>query len=73
MRHKRYSCARLPGFRNSTSGASSETSVYRIAVNYILDAKKSAVERMHLTFEQFADDLADGLRQPGLPTPSAPC
>ncbi len=38
-----------------------KTWVYRIAVNYILDVKKSAVERMQLTFEQFADDLADGL------------
>ena len=37
----------------------------RIAVNYVLDVKKSAVERMHLTFEQFADDLADGLSSDG--------
>jgi RNA polymerase sigma factor (sigma-70 family) len=37
------------------------TWVYRVAVNYILDVKKSPVERMHLTFERFADDLADGL------------
>ena len=41
------------------------TWVYRVAVNYILDAKKSAVERMQLTFEQFADDLADGLSSDG--------
>jgi len=38
-----------------------KTWVYRIAVNYILDVKKSAVERLHLTFDQFADDLAEGL------------
>lgn len=27
---------------------------------FVLDVKKSAVERQRLTFEQFADDLADG-------------
>ena len=42
-----------------------KTWVYRIAVNYILDVKKSAVEQMHLTFERFADDLADGLSSTG--------
>jgi RNA polymerase sigma factor (sigma-70 family) len=42
-----------------------KTWVYRIAVNYILDVKKSPVERMHLTFERFADDLADGLSSNG--------
>jgi RNA polymerase sigma factor (sigma-70 family) len=36
-----------------------KTWVYRVAVNYILDVKKSAVERMHLNFEHFADDLSD--------------
>jgi RNA polymerase sigma factor (sigma-70 family) len=41
------------------------TWVYRVAVNYILDAKKSPVERMHLTFERFAADLADGLSADG--------
>jgi RNA polymerase sigma factor (sigma-70 family) len=41
------------------------TWVYRVAVNYILDVKKSPVERMHLTFEQFADDLRDGLSDAG--------
>ncbi|MGH9221189.1 MAG: RNA polymerase sigma factor [Vicinamibacterales bacterium] len=44
-----------------------KTWTYRVAVNYILDVKKSAVEQMRLTFEQFADDLADGLS----PEPSA--
>jgi len=38
-----------------------KTWVYRVAVNYILDVKKSPVERMNLTFERFAEDLADGL------------
>ena len=42
-----------------------KTWVYRVAVNYILDVKKSPVERMHLTFERFADDLADGLSPDG--------
>jgi RNA polymerase sigma factor (sigma-70 family) len=42
-----------------------KTWVYRIAVNYILDVKKSPVERMHLTFERFAADLADGLSSDG--------
>jgi RNA polymerase sigma factor (sigma-70 family) len=36
------------------------TWVYRVAANYLLDVKKSVVERQRLTFEQFADDLADG-------------
>jgi RNA polymerase sigma factor (sigma-70 family) len=42
-----------------------KTWVYRIAVNYILDVKKSPVERMHLTFERFAEDLNDGLSSDG--------
>jgi RNA polymerase sigma factor (sigma-70 family) len=42
-----------------------KTWVYRIAVNVILDVKKSPVERMHLTFERFADDLGDGLSSDG--------
>jgi RNA polymerase sigma factor (sigma-70 family) len=42
-----------------------KTWVYRIAVNYILDVKKSPVERMHLTFARFSDELADGLSSDG--------
>jgi RNA polymerase sigma factor (sigma-70 family) len=42
-----------------------KTWVYRIAVNYILDVKKSPVERLHFTFERFADDLAEGLASDG--------
>lgn len=38
-----------------------KTWAYRIAVNYILDVKKSPVERLHLSFEQFAEDLTSGL------------
>jgi RNA polymerase sigma factor (sigma-70 family) len=42
-----------------------KTWVYRIAVNYILDVKKSPVERMQLTFTRFGDDLAQGLSMDG--------
>src|SRR5713226_2523306 len=42
-----------------------KTWVYRVAVNYILDVKKSTVERLHLTFDQFAGDLAEGLSAEG--------
>src|SRR5262245_41357240 len=42
-----------------------KTWVYRIAVNYILDVKKSPVERMHLTYDRFAEDLAEGLSSDG--------
>jgi hypothetical protein len=31
-------------------------------VNYVLDVKKSAIERLHLSFERFADDLGGGLQ-----------
>lgn len=44
-----------------------KTWVYRIAVNYILDVKKSPVEQMRLTFDAFADDLAEGLSDEGPP------
>ena len=43
-----------------------KTWVYRTAVNYILDVKKSSVERMHLNFQQFGDDLVEGLSAAGL-------
>lgn len=42
-----------------------KTWVYRIAVNYILDVKKNPVERMHLSFDRFAEDLGDGLSADG--------
>lgn len=38
-----------------------KTWAYRVAVNSILDAKKSAVERLHLSFERFGEDLTSGL------------
>lgn len=37
------------------------TWAYRVAVNYVLDVKKSAIERLHLSFERFADTLTSGL------------
>lgn len=42
-----------------------KTWAYRIAVNYVLDVKKSPVERMRLTFERFAHDLAQGISTDG--------
>lgn len=38
-----------------------KTWVYRIATNYLLDVKKSCVERQRLSFTSFAEDLQDGL------------
>lgn len=38
-----------------------KTWAYRLAVNYILDHRKSPIERRELTFEQFAEDLTGGL------------
>lgn len=44
-----------------------KTWAYRVAVNYILDVKKSAVERLHLTFDHLADDLIGGLSETAPP------
>jgi RNA polymerase sigma factor (sigma-70 family) len=44
-----------------TGEAAFTTWVHRIAVNHLLDRKRSAVERLELTFGTFADDLHDGL------------
>ena len=44
-----------------------KTWAYRVAVNYILDVKKSAKERMRLSFEQLAEDITAGLSQPDAP------
>ena len=41
--------------------AAFSTWVHRVAVNHLLDRKRSAVERFELTFGAFADDLHDGL------------
>lgn len=54
---------RLSTFRRE---AAFTTWVHRVAVNHLLDRKRSAVERFELTFGSFADDLHDGL------TPVAP-
>ena len=42
-----------------------KTWVYRIAVNYILDVKKSPVEQMNLNFQRFGNDLIEGLSTDG--------
>jgi DNA-directed RNA polymerase specialized sigma24 family protein len=39
-----------------------KTWAYRVAFNYILDVKKSAIERMNLGFDRFAEDLERGLQ-----------
>jgi RNA polymerase sigma factor (sigma-70 family) len=41
------------------------TWVYRVATNYLLDVKKSCVERQKLNFTSYAEDLAEGLSQDG--------
>ena len=38
-----------------------KTWAYRLSVNYILDLKKSPIERLDLTFERFADGLIEGI------------
>jgi RNA polymerase sigma factor (sigma-70 family) len=45
------------------------TWAYRVAVNYILDTKKSGIERLHMSFGRFAEDLEKGL-QPIAPADS---
>lgn len=41
------------------------TWAYRVATNYLLDVKKSCVERQKLSFTSFAEDLAYGLSAEG--------
>jgi RNA polymerase sigma factor (sigma-70 family) len=41
------------------------TWAYRVATNYLLDIKKSCVERQKLSFTSFAQDLATGLSSEG--------
>ena len=52
---------RLDTFRGE---AAPTTWVHRIAVNHLLDRRKSRVERLGFTFETFADDLLSGLAAP---------
>jgi len=44
-----------------------KTWVYRVATNYLLDVKKSCVERQKVSFVSFAEDLRDGLSGDGPP------
>lgn len=44
-----------------------KTWAYRVAVNYILDVKKSAMERMQLNFEQLGEGIASGLGEESVP------
>jgi RNA polymerase sigma factor (sigma-70 family) len=41
------------------------TWVYRVATNYLLDVKKSCVERQKVNFISFAEDLSDGVSTHG--------
>jgi RNA polymerase sigma factor (sigma-70 family) len=47
------------------------TWAHRIAVNHLLDRKKSAVENLELTFEMYGDDLQQGLSAAKTPGPEA--
>ncbi len=38
-----------------------KTWAYRLSVNYILDLKKSPIERLELTFQRFAENLIEGI------------
>ena len=44
-----------------------KTWAYRIAVNYILDVKKSPVEKLRLSFDHFAEDLTSAPEDAGPP------
>jgi RNA polymerase sigma factor (sigma-70 family) len=52
---------RLDSFRGDSSV---RTWAYRIAVRHLLDRRKSRVEALALSFEQFGADLLDGLGAP---------
>jgi RNA polymerase sigma factor (sigma-70 family) len=39
-----------------------KTWAYRLSVNYILDLKKSPIEQLNLTFQQFAEGLTEGIK-----------
>lgn len=41
------------------------TWAYRVAVNYVLDVKKSASERLRITFQNLGDNLLEGLSEDG--------
>lgn len=46
------------------------TWVYRIAVNYLLTAKKVRARELGITFEEFGEDLEDGLQDPDSADPT---
>jgi RNA polymerase sigma factor (sigma-70 family) len=48
------------------------TWVYRIAVNHLLNVRKSLAEREELTFNAFGEQLALGLAEPAAPRASEP-
>jgi len=52
---------RLAAFRGESAF---RTWVYRIAVNHLLDVRRSRVEREGLTFARFGASLAEGLTEP---------
>jgi RNA polymerase sigma factor (sigma-70 family) len=41
------------------------TWAYRVAVNYVLDVKKSATERLHMNFQALGESLVEGLSADG--------
>jgi len=59
---------RLSTFRGH---AAFSTWAHRIAVNHLLDRAKSVVERMEMTFDEFAADLLNGLASAPSTSPDA--
>ena len=49
---------RLNSFRGDSKFS---TWTYRVAANHLLDARKSRLEAQHISFDEFAADLEDGL------------
>ena len=57
---------------NSYRGeAAFRTWVYRVAVNHLVNFRKSRVEQENLNFRRFADELHEGLAEPGRLSPEA--
>ena len=52
---------RLANFRGE---AAFRTWLHRIAVNHLIDRKRSRAERRELSFDEYGRDLADGLSEP---------
>ena len=51
--------------------AAFRTWVYRVAANHITNWRQSRVEREHLDFRRFGEQLSEGLTDPDPPTPDA--